>query len=153
MREPRLERTTEMTVKQQDEMTRALDRAYAAGLDITGQGRMRNTNRFFTIPSASEPGRTHIVVSDGTRLHCDCTAGQHEQICQHRALAHEYLVHEAAKRGAQAEAGALALKESEAEETLHTASRTLEAAIDTHARGKGVGPKLNTDTRAFSVFR
>jgi len=120
-----------MTTKQQDQLSRALDRAYAAGLDIIGQGRMRNGNRFFLVPSVSEPGTTHVVVSDDQHLHCDCHAGAHDLICQHRALAHEYLTHEAAKRAAQA---------AEVQRALDT---TLAA----------LGPKPHTSTRAFSCFK
>jgi len=136
-----------MTSKRQSELQRALDRAYAAGLDITGQGRMRNGNRFFLVPSATEPGRTHIVTSDTQHLHCDCEAGVHERICTHRALAHEYLVHEAAKRAAQAEEVQLALAESAAEDSLHTAAKTLSAHLDS------LGPKPHSSTRAFSCFK
>jgi len=143
-----------MTSKQQDDMARALARAYSAGLDIVGQGRMRNGNRFFVIPSATEPARMHVVTSDGSRLHCDCTGGQFDHICQHRALAHEYLSHEAAKRAAQAEEVKLALAESEAEQALHEAARVLETAIDAPARrGQRNGPKVRDDVKAFSIYR
>lgn len=136
-----------MTSQQHAEMQRALDRAYAAGLDITGQGRLRNGNRFFVVPSATDPSRSHIVTSDGTRLHCDCTAGAFDKICQHRALAHEYLVHESAKRAADDEQVQLALRESAAEEALHTAARDLETKLN------ALGPKPHTSTRAFSCFK
>jgi hypothetical protein len=147
-----------MTTKQQDEMTRALARAYSAGIDISGQGRQRGGSRFFTIPSASEPGRTHIVVSDGTRLHCDCSAGVHDRICMHRALTHEYLTHEAATKATQAEQVEAALRECALEDEMHSAARTLEATIDaqtaaTPKRGQRLGPRLKTDVKAFSIFR
>jgi hypothetical protein len=148
-----------MTTKQQDDMARALTRAYASGLDITGQGRMRNGNRFFTIPSATDPSRSHLVVVQADRLHCDCPAGQNGTICQHRALAHEYLVMEAAKRAelaSQAEDVRLALAESAAEDALHAAAKVLEATINApiaKGRGQRNGPRLKTDTKAFSIFK
>ncbi len=86
-------------------------------------------------------------MSDGERLHCDCTAGQNDKICMHRALAWEYLTHEAAKRAEQAEEVQLALRESEAEEALHASARTLSAHLDS------LGPKPHTSVKAFSVFR
>ena len=135
-----------MTTKQQTELDRALARASAADLHITGQGHLLNGQRFFIVPSSSDPARSHVIVSDEKHLHCDCTAGQYEHICQHRALVHLFLVAERDTRVANDAAVAQALAEEAAEaQSLASAKRT--------TRPARLGPKLRTDTRAFSIFR
>src|SRR5258706_15376871 len=136
-----------MTTKQQTELDRALARAQSASLQITGQGHLLNGQRFFIVPSSTEPARSHIIVSDEHHLHCDCPAGQYDHICQHRALVHLFLVAEAAKKAAddtQVRA-ALAAEAAEAKSLVQTPT--------TPKRGQRMGPKLRTDTRAFSIFR
>ena len=56
---------------------RALDRAINDGLDVLV---CAATGEAF-VESASRPGTLYAVSVDG----CDCTAGQHGQICKHRA--------------------------------------------------------------------
>jgi hypothetical protein len=93
--------TTTMTTQETQKIAyeRALARAHRVGLEITGQGRMRTTgDRFLLVSSATEPGRSHVVVIEGSRLHCDCQASNFGRMCQHRALAHEYPVPESEQR-------------------------------------------------------
>ena len=135
-----------MTTKQQTELDRALARAQSASLQITGQGHLLNGQRFFIVPSSSDPARSHVIVSDEKHLHCDCTAGQYEHICQHRALVHLFLVAEAAKKAADdAQVRAALAAEAAEAKSLASAKRT--------TRPARLGPKLRTDTRAFSIFR
>ena len=136
-----------MTSQQQAALDRALARASEAGLHITGQGHLLNGQRFFLIPSATDPARSHIIVSDETRLHCDCTAGQYDHICQHRAIVHLFLRDEHARKAADGAAVAQALAAEAAE------AKSLAQTPTTPKRGQRMGPKLRTDTRAFSIFR
>ncbi len=149
-----------MASKQQaSDLARALARAQASGLTVIGQGHMQATNqRFFLVPSASEPGaRTHIVTSDERHLHCDCAGSLYGQsICQHRAITHQFLCDERARKEASNEEVQRALAESEAEQALHEAARVLEATLNAQApkaRGQRLGPRLRNDQRAFSVFK
>jgi hypothetical protein len=138
-----------MTTKQQSELDRALARASAADLHITGQGHLLNGQRFFLIPSATDSARSHIIVSDETRLHCDCEAGQRDHVCMHRAIVHLFLRDERTRKAANDAAVVQALAASDAE----AAERHLTPAPKPTTRGQRNGPKLRTDTRAFSIFR
>ncbi len=73
---------------------RALTRAHAVGLKVMGRGEWTNGATFYVVTSASEAGRFHLVTVHAGRLSCDCTAGQHGRMCQHRALAHEAIERE-----------------------------------------------------------
>ncbi len=82
--------------QQQEALERALRRARANGLSIVGEGHWRQGGaRFLVVGSASEEGRFHLVTILAGRLVCDCPS---RALCQHRALAHEALVEEAARR-------------------------------------------------------
>ena len=135
-----------MTTKQQAELDRALARANAADLHITGQGHLLNGQRFFLIPSATDPARSHVIVSDESHLHCDCEAGQRDHVCMHRAIVHLFLRDERTRKHADDAAVHVALAEEAAEaKSLASAKRT--------TRPARLGPRLRTDTRAFSMFR
>lgn len=71
---------------------RALDRAHRNGLAVVGDGHWRQGGaRFLVVGSASEPSRFHLVTLYPGRLVCDCPA---RALCQHRALARDYLERE-----------------------------------------------------------
>lgn len=77
--------------QQTGEYERALERAHSAGLKVMGRGAWTNGATFHVVTSASEAGRFHLVTAHAGRLACDCTAGQHGRLCQHRALVREQL--------------------------------------------------------------
>jgi hypothetical protein len=79
---------------QQDSYQRALARAHAVGLKVMGTGAWANGSSFYVVTSASEAGRFHLVTVYAGRLACDCTAGSHSRMCQHRALVHEQIERE-----------------------------------------------------------
>jgi hypothetical protein len=131
---------------------RALARAHSAGLEITGQGHMRTTgDRFLLIPSATEPGRSHVVVVEGARLHCNCQAGSFGRMCQHRALAHEYLVHESEQKRALGAQRA----HMEQEERAEARRRSPDGCEPSTHGGQNTrhAPKLVDDSKAVSMLR
>jgi hypothetical protein len=74
---------------------RALHRAHARGLLVTGKGsRKRDGAPVYTVTSSSQPGRWHLVAVVGARLQCDCQAGRRGLVCQHRAVVHERIASE-----------------------------------------------------------
>jgi hypothetical protein len=96
-------RVTQMTQTQVDELARALERAHARGVVITGTGTRKSDGaRIIAVTSSRTPARWHLVAVVGNRLCCDCEAAKYGRICVHRAVAHERLVAERADREAQA---------------------------------------------------
>jgi hypothetical protein len=66
-----------MTDRERCDLERAIDRAGRLRLEVVGHGHRKADNaRIYCVPSASEPGRWHIVVRQGSRLVCDCIAAQ-----------------------------------------------------------------------------
>src|SRR5258706_8759478 len=96
-----------MTIKQQTELDKAIERACQNYIIVTAQGRFRDSNqRFFLTTSATSP-RSHVVRLDaGNTLVCDCQAAQHSNgqcICQHRAAVYMHLQVAADRKRRQAE--------------------------------------------------
>jgi hypothetical protein len=141
--------TTHTTPQQQSSYERALARAHSVGLEITGQGRMRSTGyRFLVVPSTSEPGRFHLVTIVGAHLHCSCQAGQHDKLCQHRTLAHEFLVKESEQR----QALALERAKGEQEEREEMARRSPEGR-EGHGQDVARSPRVWSDNKPVTMFR
>ena len=96
-----------MTQTQAEALARALHRAHARGLAVTGKGSRKSDGAtVYTVTSSSDPARWHLVAVMGVRLSCDCQAGRRGLICQHRALVHERI--EAERTAAQVVASAVA---------------------------------------------
>ena len=79
----------------QEQYTKALERAKAAGLTICAKGFWKEDgSRVVGVSSGSEDGRIHCVIIRDLALSCDCKASQYGRYCSHRALVHEMLVEE-----------------------------------------------------------
>ncbi len=79
------------------EYEKALARAHQAGLVVAARvGYNKETGeRVLGVTSASEGENSlHLVTVKDLILTCDCKAAQFGRYCQHRAVAHEYLVAE-----------------------------------------------------------
>lgn len=88
-----------MTTQQAQTIDRAYQRAIDHKLSITVSGKLPVTGqRFFGVPSFSEPGKMHWVTIYGGRLVCDCLASNSGTYCIHKALAHQALREEAASK-------------------------------------------------------
>jgi hypothetical protein len=86
-----------MTQPQAEAIARALHRAHARGLLVTGKGSRKSDGALvYAVTSSSQPGRWHLVAVMGSRLACDCQAGKRGLVCQHRALVHERILAERA---------------------------------------------------------
>lgn len=84
-----------MTQTQAEALARALHRAHARGLAVTGKGSRKSDGAtVYTVTSSSDPARWHLVAVMGSRLVCDCQAGRRGLVCQHRALVHERILAE-----------------------------------------------------------
>lgn len=84
-----------MTQTQAEAIARALHRAHARGLEVVGKGTRKSDGAtVYAVPSSSQPGRWHLVAVTGSRLVCDCQAGQRGLMCQHRALVRERIIAE-----------------------------------------------------------
>lgn len=93
-----------MTQMQKNELDKAITRAQAYGIVITGHGRRKSDSaRIFCTTSRGNNNHWHIVALVGGRLVCDCAASQYGRICVHRAVVHLELVAEAARRRTQDE--------------------------------------------------
>lgn len=91
-----------MTSAQQSDLERAIERATSDGIMVLAQGRRkRDGARLFWTNSHSHLNGGHIVVWVRNRLVCNCRA---RQVCKHRAPVHMYLVNQAARAQARAEA-------------------------------------------------
>ncbi len=86
------------------EYERALERAHRAGLVVAARvGHNKETGeRVLGVTSASEGENSlHLVTVKDLILTCDCKAAQFGRYCQHRAVAHEFLVAERFARSDQ----------------------------------------------------
>jgi hypothetical protein len=114
--------------QQQDQYSRALARAQAAGLKVLGRGTWTNGATFHVVTSASEAGRFHLVTQHSGRLSCDCVAGQHGRMCLHRAIVHEQIERE---------------RQAEDEQKAQATAERRETAMLTTGRA---------DNKAFSIW-
>lgn len=103
-----------MTVREANELERAIERATREGVEVVAQGRRKdNGQRVFCVPSQSHPGLWHLVtLTRGRYLACDCEAAKHNPntICVHRAATHMHLTVEADRRREHAREVEIALR-------------------------------------------
>jgi hypothetical protein len=148
---------------QQDQYTKALERAHAAGLKVQGCGQWTHEQGglpFVVVGSASELGRFHIVTVHAGRLACDCQAGQHGRMCMHRAVAREELAREAREaEGARLILGALeragrdicAKADAITAQAVAMTSKAATATAPTLARDTAMLAS-RADNRGFSIW-
>lgn len=82
---------TALSTNQQRAVDRATAIAQRDSLEVVGVGVASGGQRLYAVPSRSQEGRWHVVVVQGARLFCDCTASQHGRYCAHRAAVRAHL--------------------------------------------------------------
>lgn len=140
-----------MNQRQASELDKAIAKCGELGIEPSGQGHMKHgSQRFFLVPSQSDPSRSHVVIVDRSRLICDCLGALYGHVCVHRASVHAFLVVEASKAESRAERVTQEL-ERESVEIERTDRQEAEAATErSHRRETAV---LVSSSRAFSLYK
>ncbi len=92
-----------MTRKQFDNdatIQKALKRAREQGIEVYGHGIDSEGRRFWRVTSSEQArrggaGRGYTVLLVGSRLMCDCLAGERGDVCKHRVLVCQTIMQEA----------------------------------------------------------
>ena len=128
---------------QQDQYTRALERAHANGLMICARGWLKQDgSRVVGVTSASQANTVHMVVVRDLVLSCDCEAAKHDRFCQHRALVHEFLVSERFDR--------IDARISKLEQDVH---RVALQVVKLSNQSHGEDAPLVSASKPFSIFK
>src|SRR5260221_1792031 len=105
----------------QQQYERAAAIARRDSLQVVAHGTRKSDGAaVYAVPSRSQANTWHLVVVEGLRLTCDCTAARHGRYCAHRAATRARLELEAQVRRD--------VREREQERALHVAARALAEA-------------------------